>query len=142
MNIELKFENFPQNSSPKKSGRTEISFLESSSSGQWKKTNLLLQTNSPNRLMSAGHKLTKSNLGIDTKKLIDFMSDRDLSTPDVIEIIKSHQSIKFNSIHECLKLYLDMSLTKNQYQLLRNNVVDNGLGGYLCSYKKLQQEIS
>ena len=37
MDIELKFENFPQNSSPNKSGRTEISFLESSSSGQRKK---------------------------------------------------------------------------------------------------------
>ena len=84
MSIELKFENFSQNSSPKKSGRTVIGFLESSSSGQRKKTNLLLQTNSPNWLMSAGHKLTKSNLGIDTKKLIDLISDSELSTLGVI----------------------------------------------------------
>ena len=106
-------------------GHPEKSFNESGPSSKRKKSSLVASSNSPFRLIDAGQKLSKQINGIDSKKIIDFMIGRDLSTDEIINIVKKRQDIKVNSPQECLKLYLEMGLTQRSYQTLRNNSIKN-----------------
>ena len=123
-------------------GHPEKSFNESGPSSKRKKSSLVASSNSPFRLIDAGQKLSKQINGIDSKKIIDFMIGRDLSTDEIINIVKKRQDIKVNSPQECLKLYLEMGLTQRSYQTLRNNSIKNNFSEMYCSYRKLQEQMA
>lgn len=121
-------------------GRTEKSFLESCPRSKSIKRDQVIDANSPNRIVSAAHKITLDQKGIDLSRVQKHMETIDISSTELIDNSNLAQSIKYNSRDECLKLFIDMRLTKSTYQIMRNNALKNGLKKLYCSYKKIQAE--